>query len=89
MSYRRQPTGWFKEPYQDIWKVGGERHPVHHAYTKASYYYMIHIPLWLLYLVFIALAYSTCRLMEKRSGRGKEKALAEDESAGSLQDHMS
>ncbi len=87
--FRREPTDWVEEPYKDIWKVGVERHPILHFHTGTSHYYLFHIPLWLIYLVFIALAYSACQLMEKRLGGGKEKALAEDESAGRLHDHTS
>lgn len=37
----------------------------------------LQVPVWAPYLLFIASAWGFCRVMERRSGRGKEKLLAE------------
>lgn len=37
------------------------------------------VPLWALWLVYLGVAFAFCRFMEKRTGSGKEKELAEGE----------
>ncbi|RYD43158.1 MAG: hypothetical protein EOP85_10455 [Verrucomicrobiaceae bacterium] len=78
VSYKRRPTDWVTDPYKDFWKVGVERFRVDHAYNKASHYYMVHVPLWLAYVVFIPLAYGACSLMERRAGRNGYNPLGSE-----------
>ncbi len=56
-------------------------HWIYHLYT---------FPLWVPWLLFVVLAFTFCRLMERRSGSGKEKELAvsRDADASSRQDTL-